>query len=420
MPKGLTRTGSRRLSCIAVGEAPMHSPASPSTRSVESLYVPPSSTILRPPGSAAATITTAIVNPRALLDNDYARVDALASKGPVCALFDARWIASWLAAFDLHDPLFLCAYEDRDIAGLAALKRLSEVWHGYRLRIVQSLTNVETYRFDFLSDGRVDVVEQLWRALCVSGLADVIRLENIPDGSPTLAAGLTVAKQEGWRAVLEPTFLTPRRTLTAPWDHELSAKFKANLRHRERRLARRGAITFDLASGERGASRAIEAFYRIESSGWKGQRGTAVAHQPRVKRLYDGMIAGAGADVLIPVLSVSNTPVAAQVLRMRGRTMFMLKTAYDEAYSECAPGQLITARILQYGVQHGTTALDFLADNAPWKAEWATEFLRHHRISLFAPTLAGRYAYWARYGIRDQVKRVPGAVRMVRWMRGQP
>jgi hypothetical protein len=38
---------------------------------------------------------------------------------------------------------------------------------------------------------------------------------------------------------------------------------------------------------------------------------------------------------------------------------------------------------------------------------------------LFAPTMAGRYAYWALYGIPDQIKKVPGAVRMVRWMRGQ-
>jgi len=397
----------------------MHSPVSPRAPSNGSPDVSPSSTILGPPGSAADTISTAFINPMAVLNNDYARVQALASNCPVCALFDARWIASWLTAFDSHDSFFLCAYENGQLAGLAALRRLSEAWQGCRLRIVQSLTNIETYRFDFLSQGRVDVVEHLWRALCASELADVIRIDSVPEGSPTLAAGLSVARQQGWRAVLEPTFLTPWRAVSTPWDRELSSKFKANLRHRERRLARRGAVSFDVASGESGAASAIEAFYRIESSGWKGQQGTSVARQPRVKQLYDGMIAGAGDDLLVPVLSVSNTPVAAQVLRMRGRIMFLLKTAYDEAYSECAPGQLITARVIQYGVEHGLAALDFLADNLPWKAEWATGFLPHHRLLLFAPTFTGRYAYWARYGIRDQVKKVPGAVRMVRWMRGQ-
>ncbi|HEY7187505.1 MAG TPA: GNAT family N-acetyltransferase [Vicinamibacterales bacterium] len=398
----------------------MHSPASPGTRSEGPLYLAPSGTILSPTGSAAAAITTAFISPSTVLNNDYARVQALASNCPVCSLFDARWIASWLAAFDSRDSFFLCAYEDGRVAALAALRQVSETWQGCRLRIVQSLSNIETYRFDFLSEGRVDVVEHIWRALCASELADVIRIDSVPEGSPTLAAGLSVARQQGWRAVLEPTFLTPWRAFTAAWDRELSSKFKANLRHRERRLARRGAISFDVATGECGASSAIETFYRIEASGWKGQQRTAVMHQPRVKQLYDGMIAGAGDDLLIPILSVNNTPVAAQVLRLRGRILFLLKTAYDEAFSECAPGQLITARVIQYGVEHGLAALDFLADNLPWKAEWATGFLQHHRLLLFAPTLTGRYAYWARYGIRDQVKKVPGAVRMVRWMRGQP
>jgi CelD/BcsL family acetyltransferase involved in cellulose biosynthesis len=397
----------------------MHSPVSQSTRSVGSLYVSPSSSIVNRPGSAAGTLTTAIASPRAVLEREYARIQAMASTYPVCALFDARWIASWLAAFDSYDAFFLCAYEDGRFAGLAPLKRLNETWHGCPLRIVHSLSNVETYRFDFLTEGRADVVEQLWRALCTSGLADVIRIEHVPEGSPTLAAGLSVARQQGWRGVLEPSFHTPWRALSPSWDHRLSSKFKSNLRNRERRLARRGYVTFEIASGARGASSAIEAFYRLESSGWKGEQRTAVAHQPRVKQLYEGLIAGAGDDLLIPVLSVRNTPVAAQVLRVRGRILFMLKTAYDEQYSDCAPGHLITARIVQYGVEHGMDALDFLADNAPWKAEWATGFVRHHRMLLFAPTMAGRYAYWARYGIPDRIKKVPGAVRMVRWMRGQ-
>src|SRR5262245_1242136 len=121
-------------------QSTMHSPASPSTRSNGPLYASSSSTILSPTGSAADTITTSVISPRAVLNNDYARVQALASNCPVCAVFDARWIASWLAAFDSRDSFFLCAYENGQCAGLAALRQLSEAWRGCRLRIVQSLT----------------------------------------------------------------------------------------------------------------------------------------------------------------------------------------------------------------------------------------------------------------------------------------
>src|SRR2546429_5546683 len=102
--------------------------------------------------------------------------------------------------------------DGRRLVGLAALQRLVESWGGRRLTILQSRTNAESFRFAFLSwKGRVDIQEQLLRALCQSGGCDVIRIEHVPEGSPTLTAALTVARDFGWRALLPPTFLTPWR-----------------------------------------------------------------------------------------------------------------------------------------------------------------------------------------------------------------
>src|SRR5262245_20813480 len=192
----------------------MHSPVSPATHSAEASYLPLVKSTVASSSTISSTLTTSIVAPSSVLQNDYARVQALASQHPACAAFDAAWIASWLAAFDPPGAFFLCAYEGGRVVGVAAFRRLTEAWHGSQRRIVQSLTNIETCRFDFLSEGRLDVVEHLWRGLCASGQGDVIRLDHIPQISPTLAAGLTVARQQGWRVVVEPIFLTPWRTLS--------------------------------------------------------------------------------------------------------------------------------------------------------------------------------------------------------------
>lgn len=356
--------------------------------------------------------------PRAAVEGESARLQLLAARQPSsAALVDAHWMASWLAAFAAPGASLLCAREDGALAGVAAVQYLRERWYGVDVRVVQSLTNIESYRYEFVDGGRADVARHLWLALCRGGYADVIRLDHVPEQSATLEIGLAVARESGWRVLTEHTFLTPLRALsTVAWDHGLSAKFKSNLRNRERRLERLGTVAFTVASAEGDVRAAFEMFCRLEASGWKGQCGTSIGQQPDVRRLYDGIIARAR-DVRIPLLIVSGVPIAAQLVRVCPPTMFLFKTAYDETFAPYAPGQLLTARVVQYAREHGIEVFDFLAENAPWKADWATAFRPHLRLSLFAPTVAGRYGYWARYGVREHVKRVPGVRRFHRWFR---
>jgi CelD/BcsL family acetyltransferase involved in cellulose biosynthesis len=369
-------------------------------------------------------LATTFTSPRSVLDDECARLQTLASQheasGP---LLDAHWMSSWLEGFARPTAFLLCAREHGLLVGVAALQHVIERWRGAKIRVVQSLTNIESYRYEFLAaEGRPDVARHLWRALCSAGQADVIRLDHVPARSPTLAAGLDLAREHGWRrVVVEETFLTPRRALSTAdaWDLGLTSKFKSNLRNREHRLSARGDVGFDVVTADGDLPRALEVFCRLEASGWKGQLGTAVDQRDDVRRFYGELIARARDDVWIPLLTVSGTPIAAQLLRVCGGIIFMLKTAYDQAYAQYAPGHLLTARLVQCGIERGMKVLDFLADNAAWKADWATGFLPHRSVSLFAPTLAGRYAYWTRYGVPEQVKRVPGAAPFVRWIRSQ-
>lgn len=367
-------------------------------------------------------LCTAFTSLAALSRDDDTRWRMLASQRPTsAALVDLVWVRSWLEAFAPVEPVLLATRDDGRLVGLAVLQRLVES-HGRPVRVLQSLTNDESFRFDFLSpEGRSDILEQMWHVLCATPRWDVIRLQHLPEGSPTLSAALTVARERGWRALVRETFLTPWRPLYPPasWDEGLTRKFKSNLRRRERRLGELGAVRCDIARGGRPLERALEAFYQLEARGWKGQSGSAVAQRPQVKRFYDRLVERAAADggIWIPMLTLSDSPIAAQVLRVSGRTMFGLKTAYDEAYARYGPGQVLTSRVIRYGLDHGMEALDLMAGNATYKADWARRFRPHYELLLFAPSLAGRCAYWVRYGMREQVKKLPGAVRLARWLR---
>lgn len=333
---------------------------------------------------------------------------------------DEEWIGACIETFRPAAPLLLPQREDGRLVGLALLQSLTESWAGRRIAVLQSLTTHESYRFDFLSlPGRSDVEEQLWRPLCASRRWDVIRLDHLPEGSPTLTVGLRVAREAGWRSLVEPTFETPWRPLRPPpasWDEGLTRKFKSNLRNRERRLQELGGVTFEVVTERADQGRALEIFYELEASGWKGEGHTAIACRAHVKAFYDRLVERASAQIWIPVLSVAGRPAAAQLYRVLGRTMFMHKTAYHPDFSPFAPGQVLTARVIHHGIQKGMEALDFLADNMPWKADWAPQLRRHYRLLLFSPSATGRYAYWTRYGIKEQARRIPGALRLARWV----
>jgi len=176
-----------------------------------------------------------------------------------------------------------------------------------------------------------------------------------------------------------------------------------------------GDVRFEVVTTGRRLKQALEVFYRLEASGWKGRSGTAVTQRSQVKRFYDGLVDRA--EVWIPILTVCGDPVAAYVLRVSGHTIFALKTGYDQTYSKYAPGLLLTSRVIRYGLEHGMEMLDLMADKSRWKADWAREVRPHYELLLFAPTPTGRYAYWVRYGMRQQAKRLPGAARLARWLR---
>src|SRR5947207_15371623 len=293
-------------------------------------------------GRQMRQLDTALTTAVGLPSDDHARWRVLASQGPCSGPFvDPHWMLSWTEAFAPQEPVLVCARDGRRLVGLAALQRVVESWGGRRVAVLQSRTNAESFRFAFLSwRGRVDIQEQLWRALCQSGDCDVIRIEHVPEGSPTLAAALTVAEGLGWRSLIQPTFLTPWRPLspTVPWDDGLTRRFRRNLRRAERRLGELGEVCSEVVTTGARLTQALDVFYRLEASGWKGQRGTAVAQRSQVKRFYDGLVDRA--EVGVPIPTVCGDPVAAYVLRFSGYNIFALKTGYDPTDSQYAPGLL--------------------------------------------------------------------------------
>lgn len=113
-----------------------------------------------------------------------------------------------------------------------------------------------------------------------------------------------------------------------------------------RRLSEKGELRFHLEDGT-GVAAAMEQFLALESSGWKGARGTALFASPMmlgVARAFARRLAAQG-RCLLAMLELDGAPVAAGVLATSGPLAAWWKTAYDERYAQYSPGALLTLDI---------------------------------------------------------------------------
>ncbi|WP_084801014.1 GNAT family N-acetyltransferase [Bradyrhizobium sp. Tv2a-2] len=163
-----------------------------------------------------------------------------------------------------------------------------------------------------------------------------------------------VALREG----LRPRVLQSHRraVLDATHDAEallrdaLGSKKLKDLRRRRHRLAEHGAVSFAVARTPQEVAGAVEVFLKLEASGWKGRRGTAllqVAGDAAFVRRATVALAGNG-ECEIVTLSSGATPVAAGIVLRQNNRAFFFKLGVDESFAKFSPGVQLTLELTRH------------------------------------------------------------------------
>ena len=127
------------------------------------------------------------------------------------------------------------------------------------------------------------------------------------------------------------------------WQAALSSSSRKKLRQFRRRLGEKGTLQTRVLSEPAEVQSAFEQFLTLESQGWKGQRGTALASRPEDAEFARNMInrlARTG-EASMHVLELDGRPVSMQVVLHAGPAAYTWKTAYDEALGAFSPGMLL-------------------------------------------------------------------------------
>ena len=287
----------------------------------------------------------------ALAAGDIERWDLLAQRATEPNPFFERWFLQ--PALEAHDPgkraRLMVLEEGGEWLGLMPL---SLDRHYYRRPLPQYCTWLHGNCFLGMPLVARGHEEKFWRALLgwadrEAGIGLFLHLSQLPLDSRNCDALRAVLTAQGRTSALvmkeERAMLASDMTREKYLEASLSGKKRKELRRQHNRLAEMGNLTFHHQTDETGLAEWIEAFLALESAGWKGERGSAMASAPETAGLFQKALSAAAARGKLErrTISLDDQPIAMLASFLCPPGSFSFKTAYDERYSRFSPGVLL-------------------------------------------------------------------------------
>jgi CelD/BcsL family acetyltransferase involved in cellulose biosynthesis len=130
----------------------------------------------------------------------------------------------------------------------------------------------------------------------------------------------------------------------------LGAKKLKELRRQHNRLAELGPVRFSVAKTPAEVTTAVETFLKLEASGWKGDRGTALKQDAGdvtfIRRATTALSARGQCEVV--TLSAGETAVAAGVVLRHKDRAFWFKLGVDAAFAKYSPGVQLAVELTRH------------------------------------------------------------------------
>jgi CelD/BcsL family acetyltransferase involved in cellulose biosynthesis len=221
----------------------------------------------------------------------------------------------------------------------------------------------------------------------------------------------------GFRIVDREVQRSPFLALDDDWEGRwaaLGSKRRTTLKRRRRRLAERGEVSLRIASEPADVQAQIDDALRVEAFGWKGAAGSAIIAQPNTHRFYRQVAEWAAARRMmrLALLRVDGRLVAFDYAIETDGVHFLLKTGFDPAYRDCAPGLVLRSMMIERAYEARLNRYEFLGGADEYKLDWTSTVHVRRRVHAFSPTAAGLSSLavvkYARPGARRLLARVRG------------
>ncbi len=160
----------------------------------------------------------------------------------------------------------------------------------------------------------------------------------------------------------------------------LGAKKLKELRRQRHRLAEHGAVRFEVARTREEVAAALEIFLRLEASGWKARRGTALIQDDGdagfIRRAAPALAETGQCEIV--TLRAGDTPVAAGIVLRHQDRAFYFKLGVDERFARFSPGVQLTLDLTRHlcadptiATADSTAGADHPMINPIWRGRFA-------------------------------------------------
>ena len=148
----------------------------------------------------------------------------------------------------------------------------------------------------------------------------------------------------------------------------------------------------------------MESFYKLESSGWKGEYGTntAIGLHDNLKRYYNSFV---GKNFLqLNILTLDNKPIAAQICFNNDTELSFPKIAFDENFKKFAPTILLSYAVYELGLKENKQlAMNFIT--APtWSNKWNPTYFEVYSCQIKLDNITKLIFLYSKF--REKIKTV--------------
>lgn len=335
------------------------------------------------------------------------------------------WTASYLEhQLEIGESWFcLFAYEQSSLVGvlpviITPFKRTGRPYHKFRTPY-----NNQTASVDFLiKPGLEKKVIPLFldRLRQIEPACFSFEMRRLPEGSPVLeimGKGL-----KGFFPVSvfagQGSFIQVKGSFER-YKARLRPKFKRNLRRQAQKIASLPGLSVSYLTGKAIASEELDRFMQVEASSWKGKVGSAINQDVSLISFYKTLTSRLRALGRLEwhFLEAESKTIAATLAIRVNRSIVLLKTCYDEAYSAYSPGTYLFEKIFEQVFQSGEVdELNFLTDYS-WNRNWQVIKRSYYDLFLYPSKPLSILAGFLPLKIRLGLHQWPALRRVYRFFR---
>jgi CelD/BcsL family acetyltransferase involved in cellulose biosynthesis len=291
--------------------------------------------------------------------------DELATRAGASPFLRPGWFQAWWNAFGRGRLEIATLRRDGRLVGVGPYFR--------RLGTTLAVANVHSPHFALLAEdvaaeralvARLFEPNPLHTSLCY--------LDEAADGTAELVRSARAARRRLLTVTMQRSPWVGTQGSWEDFEAGLSGKFVRDLRRRRRQLEQTGEVSVEVTEG----TELLEEAFRLEASGWKDRRGTAILSRPSTRRFYREVAEWAAPRGLLRLafLRLGDRPIASQYALEDGRWYF-LKGGVDPEFLRFAPGKLLVHAMIERAYAEGLESFEFLGADEAWKSDWQP----HHR-----------------------------------------